>query len=86
MVYVDNMEAPYRNMIMCHMIADTTEELLAMATTIGVNHKWIQKKGTNLEHFDICQTKKVKAINAGAIPITMMELGRMTAKKLNINL
>ena len=58
MVYIDNMNAPYRGMKMCHMIADSTNELLEMAGKIGVNAKWIQDKGTYNEHFDICQNKK----------------------------
>lgn len=79
MVYVDNFNAPFRNMIMCHMIADTTEELLAMVDKIGVNRKWIQDAGTYSEHFDICQTKKALAVAAGAKEISMRELGRMLA-------
>ncbi len=64
MVYVDDMNRPYRNMIMVHMIADSTEELLEMVDTIGVPRKWIQKAGTAREHFDICLTKKKKAVAA----------------------
>ena len=41
-VYVDNMQAQFGRMKMCHMIADSTEELLAMADRIGVARKWIQ--------------------------------------------
>lgn len=65
-VYIDSMNAPFRNMIMCHMMADTTEELLAMATKIGVAHKWIQYPGTNKEHFDVCLKKKALALKHGA--------------------
>lgn len=75
MVYVDNMNRPYGDMIMCHMIADTTEELLQMADKIGVKRKWLQKAGTKKEHFDICLTKKKLAIKAGAQEISVMELG-----------
>jgi hypothetical protein len=81
-VYIDNMNAPYRNMKMCHMIADTSHELLLMATNIGVNHKWIQNKGTYQEHFDICTTKKKLALAIGAKEVTMKELVKITLTKL----
>jgi hypothetical protein len=75
-VYVDDMNAPFRSMVMCHMIADTTEELLQMAATIGVPVKWIQKQGTPHEHFDICLSKKRLAIQNGAKEITWEQLGK----------
>ena len=81
MDYIDNMNAPYRGMKMCHMIADSTEELLEMADKIGVNRKWIQDAGTYNEHFDICQAKKAKAVQLGAKEITMMQLGRMLGER-----
>jgi len=56
-VYVDNMRAIYGRMVMCHMVADTTAELLAMADTIGVARKWLQHAGTYREHFDIALSK-----------------------------
>ncbi len=80
-VYIDNMNAPYGRMKMCHMIADTTEELLAMADKIGISRKWLQKPGTYEEHFDVCTAKKKLAIEQGAQEITMRELGRMLAKR-----
>lgn len=81
-VYVDNMKAKFGRMIMCHMVADTTEELKQMASSIGVNPKWIQKVGTHQEHFDICLSARAKAVKAGAKEITLRELSQFcTARK-----
>ena len=73
-VYVDNMSAAFGRMKMCHMIADSTDELMAMADRIGVARKWIQYPGTHREHFDICQSKRKAAVAAGAIELGMREL------------
>jgi hypothetical protein len=76
------MQAPFGRMKMCHMIADTTEELLAMADTIGVDHRWLQHRGNLSEHFDICMSMKTKALKAGAKLVTQRELSdRIRAKK-----
>lgn len=72
-VYIDDYDAPFGRMLMCHLIADTTDELLEMVDKIGVQRKWIQYPGTYNEHFDICQSKKRKAVAAGAIEITARE-------------
>ena len=42
-VYVDDMEAGFGRMVMCHMWADTLDELLEMADAIGVQRKWLQR-------------------------------------------
>lgn len=68
-VYVDDMEASYGRMVMCHMLADTTAELLAMADKIGVARRWLQKAGTVHEHFDVCKAMRVRAVKLGAIEI-----------------
>lgn len=81
-VYVDDMKAPFQGMVMCHMMADSTEELLAMADKIGVARKWIQYPGERLEHFDICLSKRAKAVKAGAQEITWKQAGDMTMKRI----
>lgn len=80
-VYVDNMKAKFGRMVMCHMIADSTDELLAMADKIGVARKWIQAAGTHREHFDVCQSKRLAAIEAGAVEVSQRELGLMLRKR-----
>lgn len=75
-VYVDDMEAPFGRMKMCHMVADSHEELMAMAATIGVAARWLQHAGEPGEHFDIALSKKALALAAGAIAITWLDLGR----------
>ena len=80
-VYVDNMEAGFGRMVMCHMIADTTEELLDMADQIGVQRKWIQKAGKYTEHFDVCLSKRKEAVKAGAIEVSSFDLTRLIMKR-----
>jgi len=80
-VYVDDMRAPFGRMVMCHMLADTHEELVAMAAKIGVQRRWIQHEGTHREHFDISLTKRALAVQQGAVEITWKEAGAKVAQK-----
>lgn len=64
-------------MMMCHMVADSREELDAMADKIGVARKWIQYPGSNREHYDICKSKRAKAVALGAKEVTAYELVRI---------
>lgn len=78
-VYVDNMHAKFGRMIMCHMVADTKEELLEMADRIGVQRKWIQKEGTRHEHFDVSLGAKEKAIALGAKEVSQLDIVEILA-------
>ncbi len=69
-VFVDNASIPFGRMRMCHMLAESTSELLAMADRIGVARKWIQAAGTYREHFDVCASKRAVAIRYGAREVT----------------
>lgn len=80
-VYVDDMRAPFRGMIMCHMVADTREELLEFAIAIGLKPSWRQKWDSHHFHFDISLSKKREAITKGAVAITWRELGELTAAR-----
>lgn len=67
-VYVDDVRHRYGNMIMCHLWADTLDELLAMVDRIGVQRKWLQQPPkASWVHFDIALSKKALAIKSGAI-------------------
>jgi hypothetical protein len=74
-VYVDDMRAKFGRMVMCHMLADTDDELLAMADKIGVQRKWHQYPGTFRSHFDIALSKRAEAVAAGAVEITWRQSG-----------
>lgn len=81
MVYVDDMREPFGRMVMCHLIADTSAELLAMADRIGVDRKWLQHEGKPSEHFDVCLAKRKAALACGAVAITRRELVRIVRAK-----
>lgn len=51
----------------CHMIADTLDELHAMAARIGLRRSWFQAH-SNTPHYDIgTDGKRALAIAAGAV-------------------
>ena len=81
-VYVDDSAWPYRGQLYCHMIADTTEELNAMADAIGLKRSWLQDAGTWKEHYDLAPSRRARAVRNGAIEITGRELGRMLTRRL----
>lgn len=67
-VYVDDVRHTYGRMVMCHMWADTTEELHAMADKIGVARKWLQQPPhASWVHYDVSLGAKAKAIKLGAV-------------------
>lgn len=79
-VYVDDMRAAYGRMVMCHMVADTDEELHAMAARIGVARRWHQAPPRHTSHYDIALTKRALAVAAGAVEVTQRQLGAMTMR------
>lgn len=88
-VYVDTMAASYGRMIMCHMWADSEDELISMVNKIGVQRKWIQQPPkASWIHFDISKAKKELAIKNGAIqtdkygPVEFMARKRGDQRKL----
>jgi hypothetical protein len=71
-VYVDDFYTPYRNMKMCHMLADSLEELHAMADQLGLKRSWFQG-----DHYDICMSKRALAVKFGAVEVSTREIVRV---------
>lgn len=59
----------------CHMIADTSVELKSMAQRLRLKSEWIQKSGTDDEHFDLIPSKRLLAIKYGATALSIHDLG-----------
>lgn len=64
-VYVGPSIYPFGRMIMCHMVADSLEELHDMADKLGIARYHFQK-GNGKPHYDICKSKRILAIEYGA--------------------
>jgi hypothetical protein len=75
------MGAPFGRMLMCHMIADTHVELMAMADAIGVQRRWLQQAGNHGEHFDVSLSKRAMAVRLGAVEVTTRVLAERAAAR-----
>lgn len=78
-VYVDDLEIPWKGMIMSHMAADTLEELHAMADKIGLKREWFQDK--RVPHYDVSSNKKTLALEFGAIEVNSKALLIIMSRK-----
>lgn len=74
-VYVDGARNGFGRMVMCHMVADTPEELHAMADAIGLQRRWYQSPDkASFPHYDLSLTRRALALSRGAQEITRQEL------------
>jgi hypothetical protein len=75
MVYVDDAIWPFGRMMMCHMLADSRDELHAMADKIGVSRRWFQDK--TVPHYDLCKSKRSLALRSGAFKIDRWKMAEL---------
>lgn len=72
-VYVDSVRIKWKGMVWCHLVADSLPELHAFAAKLGLKRAWFQDK-KSCPHYDICLSKKMKAIELGAKEIDKREM------------
>ncbi len=80
-VYVDAAIHPLGRMIMCHMTADTEDELHYMARRLELKREWFQNDGRHA-HYDISKDRRGKALAYGATAISSKQLA-VIARRLH---
>lgn len=66
-------------MKMCHLLADSVEELHEMADKIKVPRKWFQS--ARYPHYDICKSKRALAVEFGAKEVGRKEFVDLACKQ-----
>jgi len=78
-VALDSKRAPYcfRGQLAAHLIADTEQELVAYAVSIGMRPRWLQHPGTRLAHFDLTGSRLARVLRDTAVrKLTRAEMVR----------
>jgi hypothetical protein len=58
----------------CHMIADTDEEMHALAGRIGISRGRLHISSSGIAHYDLRPYQRELAVSYGAVEITSREL------------
>jgi hypothetical protein len=76
-VYVDDSAVASGGVTMSHMIADTEDELRAMADRVGVKRERFQDRPPSDAHYEIALAQRKLAVALGAVEITLRECALM---------
>ncbi len=68
-VYVDDAVQAWRGQRWAHLLADTLDELHAMAARLGIPRRAFQNKLSGA-HYDVPASLREEAIRHGAVPIS----------------
>ena len=68
-VYVDDAVHPWRGQRWAHLMADTLEELHAMAAQLGLPRRAFQDKRSGA-HYDLTEELREQALRLGAVAIS----------------
>lgn len=80
-VFVDDSRLRFGRLVMCHMIADSLEELNTMAKALYLKPEWFQP--LSFPHYDICQSKREEALRRGACVISRRDLVELIRRTRN---
>ena len=63
-----------------HLLADDPAELHAMAASLGIPPRGYQRhrRSEALNHYDVPESLRLRAIELGAVPVTWREMARLT--------
>ena len=63
-----------------HLLADDQDELHALAAQLGIPLRGYQqhRRSAALNHYDLPESLRLRAIELGARPVTWREMGRLT--------
>jgi len=88
-VYVDDVHIPARvgrlNTFWSHLTVgpdDDIAEMHAFAAKIGLRKSWFQAKGWPRDHYDVTDSKRQAAIEAGAVEIPWRDAARMRTEAI----